>query len=38
MYEDYTVDYTIPQALRAFGFPTYFGGIEPAPIGAGGYE
>jgi hypothetical protein len=38
MYEDYTVDYTIPQALRAFGFPTYFDGIEPAPIGAGGYE
>lgn len=38
MYEDYTVNYTIPQTLKAFGFPTYFGGIEPAPIGAGVYE
>jgi hypothetical protein len=38
MYEDYTVDYTIPQTLKAFGFPTYFGRIEPAPIGAGSYE
>jgi hypothetical protein len=38
MYEDYTVNYTIPQTLKAFGFPTYFGGIEPAPIGAGYYE
>jgi hypothetical protein len=38
MYEDYTVDYTIPQTLKAFGFPTYFGRIEPAPIGAGNYE
>jgi hypothetical protein len=38
MYEDYTVNYIIPQTLKAFGFPTYFGGIEPAPIGAGVYE
>jgi len=38
MYEDYTVNYTIPQTLKAFGFPTYFGSINPAPIGAGDYE
>ena len=38
MYEEYTVNYTIPQTLKAFGFSAYFGGIEPAPIGAGYQE
>lgn len=36
--EELGINYTIPQTLKAFGFPTYFGGIEPAPIGAGVYE
>jgi hypothetical protein len=38
MIEPHTINYSIPQTLKAFGFPTYFGGIEPAPIGAGDYE
>jgi len=38
MYEEHTINYTIPQTLKAFGFPTYFGRIEPAPIGAAYYE
>jgi hypothetical protein len=38
MIEPHTVNYSIPQTLKAFGFPTYFGGIEPAPVGAGEYE
>jgi hypothetical protein len=38
MHEIYTINYTIPQTLKAFGFPTYFGGIEPTPIGAANYE
>jgi hypothetical protein len=38
MIEPHTVNYSIPQTLKAFGFPTYFGRIEPAPIGAGDYE
>jgi hypothetical protein len=38
MIEPHTVNYSIPQTLKAFGFPTYFGGIEPAPVGAGDYE
>jgi hypothetical protein len=28
----------IPQTLKAFGFPTYWVRIEPAPIGAATYE
>jgi hypothetical protein len=38
MIEPHTVNYSIPQTLKAFGFPVYFGRIEPAPIGAGDYE
>jgi len=37
-YEDSTINYTIPQALRAFGFPTYFVNIYPVSRGASGYE
>jgi len=38
MKEIHTINYTIPQALRAFGFPTYFVHIEPAPNGVPNYE
>jgi hypothetical protein len=38
MYERYTINYTIPQTLRAFGFPAYWVRIEPTPIGAENYE
>jgi len=33
-----TINYTIPQTLKAFGFPTYFVYINPLPIGASRYE
>jgi hypothetical protein len=38
MYERYTINYTIPQTLKAFGFPDYWVRIEPTPIGAANYE
>jgi len=38
MYERYTINYTIPQTLKAFGFPTYWVRIEPTPEGAANYE
>lgn len=38
MYERYTINYIIPQTLKAFGFPAYWVRIEPTPIGAGNYE
>jgi len=38
MIEPHTVDYSIPQTLKAFGFPTYWVRIEPTPIGAANYE
>jgi len=37
-YEDSTINYTIPQTLRAFGFPVYFVNIEPVFRGASSYE
>jgi len=36
--ERYTINYSIPQTLKAFGFPTYWVRIEPTPIGAANYE
>jgi hypothetical protein len=36
--ERFGINYTIPQTLKAFGFPTYFGEIEPTPEGAEPYE
>jgi hypothetical protein len=33
-----TINYTIPQTLKAFGFPAYWVRIEPTPIGAANYE
>jgi hypothetical protein len=38
MIERHTINYAIPQTLKAFGFPTYFGEIEPTPEGAAPYE
>jgi hypothetical protein len=38
MYERYTINYTIPQTLKAFGFPAYWVRIEPTPVGAANYE
>jgi hypothetical protein len=38
MYERYTINYAIPQTLKAFGFPDYWVRIEPTPIGAANYE
>ncbi|MCS7367687.1 MAG: hypothetical protein NDF52_07400, partial [archaeon YNP-WB-062] len=38
MYERYTINYTIPQTLKAFGFPDYWVRIEPTPEGAANYE
>jgi len=37
-YERYTINYSIPQTLKAFGFPAYWVRIEPTPIGAANYE
>jgi hypothetical protein len=36
--EELGINYTIPQTLKAFGFPAYWVRIEPAPVGAGDYE
>jgi len=36
--EELGINYTIPQTLKAFGFPTYWVRIEPTPIGAANYE
>jgi len=36
--EEFGINYTIPQTLKAFGFPTYWVRIEPTPIGAANYE
>jgi len=33
-----TINYTIPQTLRAFGFPTQFVYIDPKPLGVARYE
>jgi hypothetical protein len=33
-----TINYSIPQTLKAFGFPDYWVRIEPTPIGAANYE
>jgi hypothetical protein len=38
MIERHTINYSIQQTLKAFGFPTYFGEIEPTPEGAAYYE
>jgi hypothetical protein len=38
MLEDHTINYSIPQTLKAFGFPVYWIGIEPNPIGTAHYE
>ena len=38
MIEEMSVNYTIPQTLKAFGFPTYFVYLDPVPAGAGNYE
>jgi len=38
MIERHDLNYIIPQALRAFGFPTYFVRIDPNPIGTANYE
>jgi len=38
MKEIHTINYTIPQTLRAFGFPNYFVHIEPTPYGVPSYE
>ncbi|MFZ8792138.1 MAG: hypothetical protein ACO2OS_07740, partial [Thermosphaera aggregans] len=38
MLERETINYSIPQTLKAFGFPAYWVGIEPTPIGAANYE
>jgi hypothetical protein len=38
MIEEDTITFTIPQTLRAFGFPQLEARIDPVPIGAGGYE
>jgi hypothetical protein len=33
-----TINYTIPQTLKSFGFPVYWVRIEPNPIGTANYE
>jgi len=33
-----SINYMMPQSLRAFGFPTYYVYINPTPIGATAYE
>jgi len=38
MIEIHTINYTIPQILRAFGFPATFIRIDPNPIGTADYE
>jgi len=38
MHEIFTINYMIPQILRAFGFPTYFVRITPNPVGTAHYE
>ena len=38
MREMFAIDYTEPQTIRAFGFPTYFVRIDPVPKGAAWYE
>jgi len=38
MIEEDTITFTIPQTLRAFGFPQLEARIDPVPIGAGSYE
>ena len=38
MYERYTINYIIPQTLKAFGFPTYWVEIRPTPEGSAYYE
>ena len=38
MIEEHTINFTIPQTLRAFGFPQLEVRIDPEPVGAGGYE
>jgi hypothetical protein len=38
MYEDHTINYGIPQTLKAFGFPVYWVRIEPNPPGSADYE
>jgi hypothetical protein len=38
MLERHTINYSIPQTLKAFGFPVYWIRIEPTPIGAANYE
>jgi hypothetical protein len=38
MLERHTINYMIPQILRAFGFPTYFVRITPNPVGTAVYE
>jgi len=36
--EGFSINYLMPQTLRAFGFPTYFVRIDPVPWGAAWYE
>jgi hypothetical protein len=38
MIEEDTITFTIPQTLRAFGFPQLEARIDPVPIGASSYE
>jgi hypothetical protein len=38
MIERHTINYSIPQILKAFGFPAYWVRIEPTPEGAAYYE
>ena len=38
MHEILTINYTIPQTLRAFGYPTYFVYIHGNPVGTAEYE
>jgi hypothetical protein len=38
MIERHTINYSIPQTLKAFGFPTYWVEIRPTPEGAAYYE
>jgi hypothetical protein len=38
MHERHTINYGIPQTLKAFGFPVYWVIIEPNPPGSANYE
>ena len=38
MHERHTINYGIPQTLKAFGFPVYWVRIEPNPPGSANYE